>query len=72
MVNQCKEMEQEYTGNNNVIRHLNPPYLLSNLDELNILADSMEKELASATQHCSLIVIATRMVLMQCVVPLLI
>ena len=45
MVNKCKEMEQEYTGNNNVIRHLNPPYLLSNLDELNILADSMEKRL---------------------------
>ena len=38
-------MDQEYTGNNNVTRHLNPPYLLSNLDELNILADSMEKRL---------------------------
>ena len=45
MVNNCKEMEQEYTGNNNVTRHLNPPYLLSNLDELNILADSMENRL---------------------------
>ena len=43
MVNTCKEMEQEHTGNNNVTQHLNPPYLLSNLDELNILADSMEK-----------------------------
>ena len=32
MVNNCKEMEQDYTGNNNVTRHLNPPYLLSNLD----------------------------------------
>ena len=53
MVNKCKEMEQEYTGNNNVIRHLNPPYLLSNLYELNILADSMEKDLASATQPSS-------------------
>ena len=42
MVNKCKEMEREYTGNNNVTRHLNPPYLLSNLGELNILADSME------------------------------
>ena len=42
MVNKCKEMEQEYTGNNNVTRNLNPPYILSNLDELNILADSME------------------------------
>ena len=38
-------MEQEYTGNNNVTRHLNPPYLLSNLDELNILADLMGKRL---------------------------
>ena len=38
-------MEQEYTGNNNFTRHLNPPYLLSNLDEINILADSMENRL---------------------------
>ena len=38
-------MEQEYTGNNNVTRHLNPPYLLSNLDELSILAYSMENRL---------------------------
>ena len=38
-------MEQDYTGNNNVTRHLNPPYLLSNLDELNILADLMENRL---------------------------
>ena len=45
MVNKCKEMKQEYTGNNNVTRNLNPPYLLSNLDELNLLADSMEKRL---------------------------
>ena len=30
MVNKCKEMEQEYTGKNNVKRHLNPPYLVSN------------------------------------------
>ena len=41
MVNKCKEMYQEYTGNNDT-RNLNPPYLLSNLDELNILADSMK------------------------------
>ena len=41
MVNKCKQMEQEYTGNN-FTRHLNQPYLLSNLDEPNILADSME------------------------------
>ena len=45
MVNKCKEMDQEYTGNNNVTRHLNPPYPLSNLDELNILADSIENKL---------------------------
>ena len=45
MVNKCKEMEQEYTGNNNIIRNFNPPYLLSNLDEINILADSMENRL---------------------------
>ena len=45
-------MEQEYTGNNNVTRHLNPPYLLSNLDELNILAESMENRLGlSYTTH---------------------
>ena len=72
MVNKCKEMEQEYTGNNNVTRYLNPPYLVSNLDELNILAYSMEKDLASCTQPSSSIVIATRTVLMQCVGPLLI
>ena len=45
MVNTCKEMEQEYTGNNNVTRHLNPHYLLSNLDELNILTNSMGNRL---------------------------
>ena len=38
-------MEQEYTGNNNITRHLNPPYLLSNLDELNVLVDLMENRL---------------------------
>ena len=25
MVNKCKEMEQEYTVNNNITRHFNPP-----------------------------------------------
>ena len=45
MVNKCKEMDQEYTGSNNVTRNLNPPYLLSNLDELNILADLMENRI---------------------------
>ena len=41
MLNKCKEMNQEYTGNN-CTRHFNPPYLLSNSDELNILADATE------------------------------
>ena len=45
MVNKYKEMEQEYTGNNNITRNLNPPYLLSNLDEINIHADLMENRL---------------------------
>ena len=44
MVNKCKEMEQDYTGNN-FTRHLNPPHLLTNFDELNILADLMENRL---------------------------
>ena len=44
MVNKCKEMEQEYTGNN-CTRHLGQPYLLSNPDELNIIADAMENRL---------------------------
>ena len=35
----------EITGNNNVTRHLNTPYLVSNVDELNILANSMENML---------------------------
>ena len=38
-------MEQEYTGNNNVTRHLNPPYVVSNVDELNLLANSTENRL---------------------------
>ena len=38
-------MNQDYTGNNNVTRHLGQPYLLSNLDELNIFADAMENKL---------------------------
>ena len=44
MFNRCKEMEQEYTGSN-CTRHLVQPYLLSNPDGLNILADAMEKKL---------------------------
>ena len=45
MVNKCKQMKQEYTGNNNITRHLNPPYLISNMGELNLLANSMENRL---------------------------
>ena len=45
MVNKFKEMEQEYTGNNNITSNLNPLYLLSNLYEINIHADSMENRL---------------------------
>ena len=41
IVSKGKEMQQEYTGNSNVTRHLNPPYLLSNLADLNMFADSM-------------------------------
>ena len=44
MVNKCKEIEQEYTGNN-CTRHFGQPYLLSNPDKRNILADAMEKKL---------------------------
>ena len=45
MVNKCKEMRQEYTGNNIVTRNLNPYHLLLNLDELNLLGYSMENRL---------------------------
>ena len=69
LVNKCKEMDQEYTGNYNVTRNFNPSYLVSNLDELNIL---WKRDLASGTQPRSSIVIATVTVLMQCVSPLLI
>ena len=44
MVNKCTEMEQEYTVIN-CTRHLGQPYLLSNQEELNILADAMENKL---------------------------
>ena len=44
MVYNCKEMEQDYTENN-CTRHLGQPYLLSNLDELNIIADAMGNQL---------------------------
>ena len=44
MVNNCKTMEQDYIGNN-CTRHLGQPDLLSDLDELNILADAMENKI---------------------------
>ena len=44
MVNKCKVMEQDHTGNNCTMR-LGQPYLLSNPDEINILADAVEKKL---------------------------
>ena len=50
MVNKCKEMEKQYTGNN-CTRHLVQPYLLSSPDELNILADAMEKLGLQYTTH---------------------
>ena len=71
MVNRCKQMEQEYTWNN-CTRNLFQTNLWSNSDELNILADTMKKNWASATQHVSSIFIATTKVLMQYVIPLLI
>ena len=50
MVIRCEEMEQEYTGNN-CTRHLGQPYLLSNSDELNTLADAMKKIGLRYTTH---------------------
>ena len=52
---------------------LGQPYLLIILDELNILADAMDKPiLACATQPIWSTVIATTKVLMECVIALLI
>ena len=42
MVNKYKEMKQEFKRNINVASNLNPSYLLSNLDKLNLHAASME------------------------------
>ena len=51
MINNCKEMDQEYTGNI-CTRNFGQPLLLSNPDELNILAYSMENKLGlSYTNH---------------------
>ena len=44
MVKKCKELEQDNTGNN-CTWHLNPHYLLLNLDELNIIANAMGNRL---------------------------
>ena len=44
MLNRCKLMDQEYTGNI-CTGHLGQPYLLSNPDELVILADVMGRKL---------------------------
>ena len=39
-------MKTEYTGNNyNLSRHFNPSYLVSNVDEINLLANYMENRL---------------------------
>ena len=39
-------MEKEYTGNNyNLSRHFNPSYLVSNVDEINLLENLMENRL---------------------------
>ena len=39
-------MKKKYTGNNyNLSRHFNPYYLVSNVDEINLLANSMENRL---------------------------
>ena len=71
MVNKCKEMEQEYTGNN-CTRHLGQPYLLSNTDELNIIADAMENRLGIYYTTHLINFHRRRKGLMQCVSPLLI
>ena len=39
-------MKREYTGNNyNLSRHFNPSYLVSNVDEINLLANFRENRL---------------------------
>ena len=46
MVSKCKEMKTEYTGNNyKLLRYFNPYYLVSNVDEINLLATSMGNRL---------------------------
>ena len=50
MFDRCKEMYQEYTGKS-CTRYFGQPYLLSNTDELNILADAMKKNGLRYTTH---------------------
>ena len=46
MVSKCKQMKTEYTGNNySLSRHFNPSYLVSNVDEINLLENSMKNRL---------------------------
>ena len=40
MVNRCKEMEKQYTGEN-ITNQFGQTYLFKNLDELKILSDAM-------------------------------
>ena len=45
-VSKCKQMKTEYTGNNyNLSKHFNPSYLVSTVDEINLLADLTENRL---------------------------
>ena len=64
-------MEQDYTGKN-CTRHLGQPYLLSNTDELDILADAMENK--PGLRYTTHIINFHHQhdFLMQCVSPLLI
>ena len=46
MVSKCKQMKTEYTENNySLSRYFNPSYLVSNVDEINLLANSTENRL---------------------------
>ena len=45
MVSKCKQMKTEYTENNySLSRHFNPSYLVSNVNELNILAKQFKQK----------------------------
>ena len=46
MVSKCKQMKKEYKGNSyDLSRHFNQSYLVSNVDEINLLENSAEKRL---------------------------